>query len=42
MRITGLEHLFYEDRQRVGLVQPGEEKILGRPNCSLIALKDGD
>ncbi|GAB0205580.1 hypothetical protein GRJ2_003023600 [Grus japonensis] len=33
--IRGLEHLSYEDRLRVGIVQPGEKKALGRPNCGL-------
>ncbi|GAB0181280.1 hypothetical protein GRJ2_000593300 [Grus japonensis] len=34
--IRGLEHLSYEDRLReFGVVQPGEEKAPGRPNCSL-------
>jgi len=31
--IQGLEHLFCEDRLRVGAVQPGEEKAPGRPYC---------
>ena len=33
--IHGLEHLSYEDRLRVGAVQPGEGKALGRPYCGL-------
>ncbi|KAK4816939.1 hypothetical protein QYF61_025435 [Mycteria americana] len=33
--IRGLEHLSYEDRLRVGVVQPGEEDALGRPYSSL-------
>ncbi|GAB0209123.1 mitochondrial enolase superfamily member 1 [Grus japonensis] len=33
--IRGLEHLSSEDRLRAGIVQPGEEKGPGRPNCSL-------
>ncbi|KAJ7419307.1 hypothetical protein BTVI_26044 [Pitangus sulphuratus] len=33
--IRGLEHLFYKDRLRVGVVQPGEENTLGRPYRSL-------
>ncbi|GAB0176015.1 hypothetical protein GRJ2_000066700 [Grus japonensis] len=33
--IRGLEHLCYEDRLRVGVVQPGEEKALGTPYSSL-------
>ncbi|PKU40960.1 hypothetical protein llap_8746 [Limosa lapponica baueri] len=32
--IRGLEHLSYEDRLRVGVVHPGEEKALQRPYCS--------
>jgi len=37
--IRGLEHLSYEDRLRAGLVQPGEEKAAGRPDCTLSVLK---
>ena len=37
--IRGLEHLSYEDRLRVGLVQPGEEKAVGRHDCSLSVFK---
>ncbi|GAB0186779.1 mitochondrial enolase superfamily member 1 [Grus japonensis] len=33
--IRGLEHLSYEDRLRVGIVQPGEGKAPGRSNCGL-------
>ncbi|GAB0205437.1 hypothetical protein GRJ2_003009300 [Grus japonensis] len=33
--IRGLEHLSNEDRLRVGVVQPGEEKALGRSCCGL-------
>jgi len=33
--IRELEHLSYEERLRVGAVQPGEEKAAGRPYCSL-------
>ena len=33
--IRGLEHLSYADKLRSGLVQPGEEKALGRPNCGI-------
>jgi len=33
--IRGLEHLSYEERLRVGVVRPGEEKALGRPYSSL-------
>jgi len=29
--ISGMEHLFYEERLRVGAVQPTEEKAPGRP-----------
>jgi len=29
--IRGMEYLSYEERMRVGVVQPGEEKALGRP-----------
>ena len=34
--IRGLEHLSYE---RIGVVQPAEEKVLGRPYCGLLVLK---
>ena len=37
----GLEHLPYEDRLRVGVVQPGEEKAPGRPYSGLPVLKGG-
>ena len=33
--IRGMEHLSSEDRLRVGVVQPGEEKAPGRPCSSL-------
>ncbi len=33
--LRGLEHLSYEDRLRVGAVEPGEEKAAGRPYCGL-------
>ena len=33
--IRGLEHLSYEDRLRLGIVPPGEEKPLRRPYSSL-------
>jgi len=33
--IRGLEHLSYEERLRVGVVQPEEEKAVGRPYSSL-------
>ncbi|KAK4828981.1 hypothetical protein QYF61_001637 [Mycteria americana] len=39
--IQGLEHLSYEDKLRVGVVQPGEEKAVGRPYSSLPVLKGG-
>jgi len=35
--IRGLEHLSREERWR----QPGEEKVLGRPHCSLPVLQGG-
>jgi len=35
LMIRGLEHLSYEDRLRVGVVQPGQEKAAGRPCCGL-------
>ncbi|KAK4818873.1 hypothetical protein QYF61_021078 [Mycteria americana] len=37
--IRGMEHLSYEERLRVGVVQPGEEKAPGTPYCSLSILK---
>ncbi|KAK4821984.1 hypothetical protein QYF61_006232 [Mycteria americana] len=37
----GMEHLSYEERLRAGVVQPGEEKALGRPYCGLSVLKGG-
>jgi len=45
--IRGLEPLSYEKRLRAVAVQPGEEKPVGRPYCSLSVLmgaykKDGD
>ncbi|GAB0205203.1 cAMP-dependent protein kinase inhibitor alpha [Grus japonensis] len=42
--IRGLEHLSSEERLRelgVGVVQLGEEKALGRPNCGLPVPKGG-
>ena len=39
--IRGLEHLSYEDRLKVGVVQPGEEKAPGRPYSSLPVPKGG-
>jgi len=40
--IQGLEHLSSEERLRdLGLVQPGEEKAVGRPYCSL-PVPEGD
>ncbi|PKU46926.1 hypothetical protein llap_2761 [Limosa lapponica baueri] len=40
--IRGLEHLSYEDRLRAGVVQPGEEKALGRPYHGLPAVPKRD
>ncbi|PKU41170.1 hypothetical protein llap_8522 [Limosa lapponica baueri] len=39
--IQGQEGLSYEDRLRVGVVQPGEEKALGRPYTGLSVHKGG-
>jgi len=39
--VRGLEHLFYEDRLRVGVVQPGEEKAPETPCCSLSEYEGG-
>ena len=39
--VRGIEHLSYDERPRVGVVQPGEKKALGRPYCSLSVLKGG-
>ncbi|PKU32479.1 hypothetical protein llap_17218 [Limosa lapponica baueri] len=39
--LRGLEHLYFEDRLRVGVVQPGEEKVLGRPYSSLLVAEGG-
>jgi len=39
--IQGMEHLSCEGRLRVGLGWPGEEKVLGRPYCSLSIPKGG-
>jgi len=39
--IRGLEHLSYEERLRVGVVRPGEEKAPGRPKCGLSTDKGG-
>ena len=39
--VRGLEPLSYEERLRVGAVQPGEEKAPGRPYSSLPVLKGG-
>jgi len=33
--ISGMEHLYHEERLRVGTVQPGDEKALGTPYSSL-------
>jgi len=35
----GMDHLSYEDRLRVGVVQPGEEKAAGRPSYGLQYVK---
>ncbi|GAB0210366.1 cAMP-dependent protein kinase inhibitor alpha [Grus japonensis] len=39
--VRGLEHLSSEERLRAGVVQPGEEKAVRRPSCSLSILKGG-
>lgn len=39
--ISVLEPLSYEDRPRVGVVQPGEAKVLGRPFCGLSVPEGG-
>ena len=39
--IRGMEHLSYEDRLRVWVVQPGEEKAPGRPYSGLPVPKGG-
>ncbi|GAB0177263.1 mitochondrial enolase superfamily member 1 [Grus japonensis] len=39
--IRGLEHLSCEDRLRVGVVQPGEEKAPGTSNCGLPVSEEG-
>lgn len=33
--VRGLEHFSRRKAESVGVVQPGEEKALGRPHCSL-------
>jgi len=33
--IGGLEHLLYKYRLRAGALQPGEEKVVRRPNSGL-------
>lgn len=33
--VRGLEHFSRRKAESVGVVQPGEEKALGRPYCSL-------
>jgi len=39
-KTRGLEHLSYEERLReLGVIQPGEEKALGRFFCNLSVLK---
>ena len=35
----GMEHVFYEKKLRVGVVQPGEKKALGRSYCGLPVIK---
>jgi len=37
--IRGVEHLSYAETQRVGAVQPAEEKAVGRPYCGLSIIK---
>ena len=37
--IKGLEHFSFEERLRVELVQPGEEKALERSHCSIPVLE---
>jgi len=37
--VRGMEHFSYEERLRVGAVQPSEEKPAGRPYCGLSVLK---
>jgi len=39
--IRELEHLCYEERLRAGVVQPGEEKAVGRPYSSLPVPAEG-
>ncbi|GAB0208425.1 mitochondrial enolase superfamily member 1 [Grus japonensis] len=39
--MRGLEHLYYEDRLRVGIVQPGEKKAPGRDKCGLPVSEGG-
>jgi len=39
--IRGMEHLSTGKVERVGAVQPGEEKAVGRSYCSLSVLKGG-
>ena len=38
-RLEGLGHFPCEDRQRAGVVQPGEGKAGGRPDCDLSVCK---
>lgn len=33
--VRGLKHLSFEERLRIGVVQSGGEKSLGRPYCDL-------
>jgi len=39
--VTMMKHLSYEERLRVGVVLPGEEKAAGRPYSNLSFLKEG-
>jgi len=39
--VRAMEHVSYEERLRVGAVQPGEEKAAGRPYCGLSVLRVG-
>jgi len=39
--IRGREHLCCEERLRAAFLQPGEEKALGRPYCSLSVFEGG-
>lgn len=39
--IRELEHIYYEERLRLGDVKPGEEKALGSLYCALSVIKGG-